>query len=155
MSAYFSHEDLVLLKGLEHKKLARVVYHNWLNKTKPEEPFEFLDKLELKFDDGQIVVLSANEEDEPGIFIVKDFDAEKNKLLLLHQFGGLIDMNSEDLTDNPLWSLVTGKTIRTVELVDDGEESYRNDAVLIDFDGEKMEIHPGMEGLIVEPYDDI
>ncbi len=155
MPEYFSFEDLDALKSLEKRKLSRVLYHYWVNKTKPGEIFEFLDKLELGFSDGTKVVLSANEEEPAGIFIVRDYDGEKDRLMLLHEFGGRIDMRSEDLADNALWAPVVGRTLEAVGVVDDGDNCFRNDAVLLDFGEEKMEIHPGMEGLIAEPFEDV
>ncbi len=155
MNTYFDFEDLIALKSLEKKTLERVIYHNWQNKINPEEVFEFLDKLELVFTDGTKMVLAASEDTPPGIFVEKDFDAEKNKLLLLHQFGGKIDFQSEDLTENPLWELVIGKKLIKVGVVDEGDNCYLNDAILLDFGDEKMEIHPGVEGLIAEPWEDI
>jgi len=154
-AAYFSFEDLRDLKAIEKRKLSRVYYHYWQNKTNPGEPFEFLDKLELKFSDGSCIVLSATEDDTPGIVVMRDYDAEKNRLMLLHQFGGRIDLRTEELTDNPLWSLLVGKLLETVGVVDDGDNCYRNDAVLLDFGDEKMEIHPALEGLIAEPYEEV
>lgn len=152
---YFETEELFELKAVEHKTLARVIYHLWQNKINPEETFEFLDKLELVFTDGKKLFLSANEETPPGIIVLKDFDAEKNRLLLLHQFQGKIDHVSEELTGNGLWALMVGKKLRKVGVIDEGDNCYLNDAVLLDFGDEKMEIHPGVEGLIVEPYENV
>lgn len=155
MNSYFDFEDLTALKALEKKTLSRVIYHNWQNKINPEEIFEFLDKLELIFSDGSNIILSASEDTPPGIFVVRDFDAEKTKLLLLHEFGGKIDFVSEELTDNPLWELLIGKKLLKVGVVDEGDNCYLNDAILFDFGEEKMEIHPGVEGLIAEPFEDV
>ncbi len=155
MSTYFDTEELLELKAVEQKTLSRVIYHLWQNKINPEETFEFLDKLELIFTDGKRLFLSASEETPPGIIVVKDFDAEKNRLLLLHEFQGKIDYGSEELTENGLWALMVGKKLRKVGVVDEGDNCYLNDAVLLDFGDEKMEIHPGLEGLIVEPYENV
>ena len=156
MKSYFSHEDLTSLKSLEHKKLVRVVYHNWQNKSRKDEMFEFLDKLELGFGDGTKIILAASEDAEPGIYIERDFDSEKTRLMLLHEFNGQIDYNSEDMTDNPLWAPVKDRILQMVGLVDDGENTYRNDSVLLNFgDNELLEILPGMEGLLVEPYEEV
>src|ERR1044072_2359764 len=103
MSTYFDFEELNALKALEKKTLLRVIYHNWQNKINPDEIFEFLDKLELIFTDGSKIILSASEDTPAGIIVVNDFDAEKTKLLLLHEFHGQIDYASEELTENPLW----------------------------------------------------
>lgn len=155
MATYFDTEDLIDLKATEKKILKSVLYHNWQNKFNTGETFEFLDKLELIFTDGTRLILSASEDNEPGIIVVRDFDAEKNRLMLLHQFGGKIDQITEDLTTNPLWSLLIGKKLESVGVVDEGDNCYLSDAILLDFGDEKMEIHPGMEGLIAEPYENV
>lgn len=156
MGAYFSYEDLMELKALEQKKLAQVIYHNWQNKSQPDDVFEFLDRLELIFSDETKIILAANEEEnQPGIFVVRDFDAEKTRLLLLHQFGGRIDYYSREMTHNALWTPVMEKTLELVGLVDDGENCFRDDAILLDFGDEKLEIHPAIEGLMIEPYEEV
>ncbi len=155
MGTYFDTDELLELKAVEQKTLARVIYHLWQNKINPEETFEFLDKLELIFTDGKQLFLSASEETPPGIIVVKDFDGEKNRLLLLHEFQGKIDYSSEELTENGLWALMVGKKLRKVGVIDEGDNCYVNDAMLLDFGDEIMEIRPGVEGLIVEPYENV
>ncbi|HEU4717992.1 MAG TPA: hypothetical protein VFU15_09165 [Bacteroidia bacterium] len=155
MGSYFSYDDLTLLKGSENKQLKSVLYHFWQNKTNPSDFFEFTDKVELHFSDGTKLVLSSTEDDEPAISVLKNFDAETSKLELLHRFGGKIDQRTEIMTSDPLWKNVSGKTLAGVQLVDDGENTYRNDAVLLDFRSEKIEIRPGVEGLIIEPFEDV
>jgi hypothetical protein len=155
MSGYFSYEELTKLKALEGKTLQQVTYYNWQNKVRPEEIFGFLDKLEMKFSDGTSVVLSGNEEDEPGIILIPDFDLETTRLMLLHEFGGRIDIASADMTQTTLWAGAAGQVLQLVGLVDDGENSYRNDAIMLDFGEEKLEISPAMEGLFIEPYEEV
>ena len=155
MSAFFTHDELASLKAMEKKTLSGVICHFWQNKTRPDDVFEFLDKLELLFNDGTRIVITANEEDETGIEVVNDFNAEKNRLMLLQEFGGRIDLRSEDFSDNAIWAFAIGKKIENVKLVDIGDNCYSNNAVLLDFGDEKLEIHPGMEGLIVEPYEEV
>ncbi|MEO5641930.1 MAG: hypothetical protein ABIQ40_01290 [Bacteroidia bacterium] len=155
MGTYFETEELFELKAVEQKTLSRVIYHLWQNKINPEETFEFLDKLELIFTDGKKLFLSASEDTPPGIIVLKDFDAEKNRLLLLHEFQGKIDHTSEELTENGLWAILVGQKLLKVGVIDEGDNCYLNDAVLLDFGDEKMEIHPGVEGLIVEPYENV
>ncbi|GAB4143142.1 MAG: hypothetical protein Fur0041_18260 [Bacteroidia bacterium] len=155
MSAYFSFEELKALKNTEHKKLTTVFYHNWLNKANPHEAFEFTDKIELRFEDGSRLVVGTSDETEQAIALDPDFDAEKRKLMLLHEFNGKIDQRSVDMTGNPLWSFAAGQTLLQIALVKEEENLYRNDAMLLDFGDEKLEIRPGMDGLIVEPFEDI
>ncbi|CAN5245340.1 hypothetical protein BH09BAC5_BH09BAC5_28080 [soil metagenome] len=155
MDSYFETEELLQLKAVENKTLARVFYHLWQNKIDPQETFEFLDKLEMVFTDDTRIFLGANEDLVPGIIVVKDFDAEKNRLMLLHEFQGKIDYATAELTGNGLWALMVGKKLKKVGVIDEGDNCYLNDAVLLDFGTDKMEIHPGVEGLIVEPYEEV
>jgi hypothetical protein len=153
ISNYFSVDELQALQELEGQLLKQVVYHNWVNKINPAEQFEFLDKLELVFHNGRIV-FAANE-DNSGIGIVPDFDGEAARLRLLHEFNGKIDLRSDDMTFNPLWVLTAGKTMYSIELVKDREGLYRNDCLLLNFGEEKLEVRLNMEGLLVEPFEDV
>jgi hypothetical protein len=149
----FSFQELKFLKSAEGKKLKQVIYNNWQNKTSADDSFEFLEKLELKFDDGYRIVLAASESDEPGIIVVEDFDFEKTRLMLLHEFNGKIDYRDEEMTTNILWSIAVGQTLQLVGLIKTGEETYSNEAVMFDFGDEKLEVRLGVEGLIVEPFE--
>ncbi|MBI3510830.1 MAG: hypothetical protein HY064_09200 [Bacteroidetes bacterium] len=155
MAEYFSPEELITLKKSEGKTLSAVHYHFWQNKTKPGDIFEFLDKLELIFSDRTRLVFSGTQDDDPGIFLLEDFDAEKTKFLLLKDYGGQIDQRSEDFSPDELWKPAIGKKLVKIELVDDGENMYRNDAVLLNFSTGKIELSPAMEGLIVEPFEEV
>ena len=155
MATYFDNADLIELRKAEKKILKTVIYHNWQNKFVADDPFEFLDKLELIFTDEQKLILSASEDKVPGIIVVLDFDAEKNKLLLLHQFGGKIDYKTENFTENPLWELCIGKELITIEIVNEGDNCFKSNVILLDFGDEKIEILLGIEGLIVEPFENV
>jgi len=58
VATYFDNADLIELRKAEKKILKTVIYHNWQNKFVADDPFEFLDKLELIFTDGQTYSLS-------------------------------------------------------------------------------------------------
>lgn len=154
MGHYFSYDELKQFKAIEGQRLSRVIYHYWQNKTKPEEAFEFLDKLELAFAEGGKLILSTSDETEGAMVLAMDFDAEKQHLLLLHEFGGKLGMRSADLTDNALWEAAAGKILTSCQLVNEGG-SYRNDTVLLNFGKEQLEVRPNVEGLLVEPYEDV
>ncbi|HTL82817.1 MAG TPA: hypothetical protein VL651_13985 [Bacteroidia bacterium] len=155
MEGYFNHEELLAFKNCENKPLTKVVHHFWINRTQPGELFEFLDKIELTFGDNSRLVFATKTDELPGICLDQDFDSEKEKFLLMNDFGGKIDMRSSVETSSGLWKDAEGKILREVQLVDDGENTYRDDAVLLDFGDHKIELRPAAEGLILEPFEDV
>lgn len=153
MPEYFSYSHLKQLKATEGHVLKNVVYHNWINKTNSSDRFEFLDKLELQFEDKKIVI-TVPESDEPGLVLADDFDAEKYRLMLMHEFGGKIDIRSDNMNTNALWENAVGKKLLTLGVVHEGDNVYSNSAVLLDFGDEKLEVRPGIDGVIIEPYEE-
>lgn len=154
MSEYFSHDHLKKLKSTEGHVLKNVVYHNWINNTNSSDRFEFLDKLELQFDNGSVVI-TVPETDESGLMLADQFDAEKYRLLLLHEFGGKIDIRSDNMNSNVLWENSIGKKLVTLGVVHEGDNVYSNNSILLDFGGEdKLEVRPGIDGVIIEPFEE-
>lgn len=153
MSEYFSYDHLKQLKSTEGHVLKNVVYHNWINNTHSDDRFEFLDKLELQFD-SQTIVITVPETDEAGLILADNFDAEKYRLMLLHEFGGKIDIRSDNMNNNVLWENAIGKKLRVLGVVHEGDNVYSNASILFDFGDEKLEVRPGMDGVIVEPFEE-
>lgn len=154
MASHFSGKELQELKGAEGKTLQNVTYHNWINKSNPNEVFEFLEKLELHFGNSKIVITVPDSE-EDGLQLANDFDAEKQRLLLLHEFNGKIDLRSDNMNSNVLWENAVNRKLNAVRFINEGDNLYSNSSVLLDFGDEKLEIRPGMDGVIVEPYDEV
>jgi hypothetical protein len=153
MSEYFSNQHLKQLKAAEGRVLKNVLYHNWINNTNASDRFEFLDKLELQFD-GHTIVITVPESDDNGLILADDFDGEKYRLQLLHEFGGKIDIATENMNTNALWELAVNKTLRTLGVVHEGDNVYSNKTILLDFGDEKLEVSPGIDGVIIEPYEE-
>lgn len=154
MSEYFTYTHLKQLKAAEGHVLKNVVYHNWINNTNSSDRFEFLDKLELQFDNSTIVI-TVPETDEAGLMLADDFDAEKYRLMLLHEFGGKIDIRSDNMNNNVPWENAVGKKLQTLGVVHEGDNVYSNKSILLDFGDEKLEVRPGIDGVIIEPYEDV
>ncbi|MGL5892824.1 MAG: hypothetical protein ACRC3B_23220 [Bacteroidia bacterium] len=154
MSNYFTWDELRQMKTIEGKLLQRVIYHYWQNVAKAGEGFEFLHRLELEFSEGGKLILGTSEETEDVLALDMDFDAEKQHLLLMHEFSGKLGIRSADLSANELWAPSIGQALVVCGLVKEGE-SYRTDAILLDFGDEKLEVRPDVEGLIVEPFEDV
>lgn len=154
MSEYFSYDHLKKLKAAEGRVLKSVLYHNWINKTNASDRFEFLDKLELQFE-GHTLVITVPETDEAGLMLADDFDGEKYRLQLLHEFDGKIDVRTDDMSHNVLWENATGKKLQTLGVMHEGDNVYSNSTILLDFGDEKLEVRPGIDGVMVEPYEDV
>jgi hypothetical protein len=137
MSEYFSYNHLKQLKATEGRVLKNVLYHNWINKTNANDRF-----------------ITVPETDEAGLMLADDFDGEKYKLQLLHEFGGKIDLVTENMNSNVLWQQAVNKPLHVLGVVHEGDNVYSNANILLDFGDEKLEIRPGIDGVIVEPYDE-
>jgi hypothetical protein len=64
-------------------------------------------------------------------------------------------MRSDNMNSNVLWENVVNKKLIVLGVVHEGDNLYSNSSVLLDFGDEKLEIRPGMDGVIVEPYDEV
>lgn len=153
MSEYFSYDHLRQLKASEGRVLKNVLYHNWINNTNTSDRFEFTDKLELQFE-GHTIVITVPETDEAGLMLADNFDGEKYRLQLLHEFGGKIDIRTDNMNSNVLWENVIGKKLKTLGVAHEGDNVYSNNAIMLDFVNEQLEIRPGIDGVIVEPYEE-
>ena len=153
MPDFFSYPHLARLKAAEGLILKNVIYHNWINNARPAERFEFLDKLELQFD-GMNLVITVPETDDQGLTLADAFDAEKYRLQILHDFGGKMDIRSDNMNSNVLWENNIGKKLKNLRAEQEGDNSYSNSALLFDFGTEKLEVRPGMDGVIIEPFDE-
>lgn len=152
MSEYFSYDHLNQLKACEGHVLKNVLYHNWINTMNPNDRFEFLDKLELQFD-GCTIVITSQEGNEEGLTLANDFDGEKYRLTLLHEFNGKIDIRTDNMNSNVLWESAVNKKLIRLSVSHEGDNVYSNKAIMLDFGDEQLEILPGMDGVIVEPYE--
>ena len=154
MSEYFSYDHLKKLKASEGRVLKNVLYHNWINKTDASDRFEFLDKLELQFE-GHTIVITVPETDEAVLLLADDFDGEKYRLQLLHEFGGKIDVRTDNMNSNVLWEEVIGRKLVTMGVVHEGDNVYSNSSILLDFGGgAALEVRPGIDGVMVEPWEE-
>ncbi len=153
MSEYFSYDHLKQLKAAEGRVLKNVLYHLWINKTDSNERFEFLDKLELQFE-GHNLIITASETDEAGLTLADDFDGEKYRLMLLHEFGGKIDIQSESMNTNALWENAVNKKLIKLGVAHEGDNIYSNKAIMLDFGDTQLEITPGIDGVMVDYYEE-
>jgi hypothetical protein len=156
MGFLFSTEHLQLMKQAEGKTLRDVIYHYWQNRMQPGEIFEFIDKLELAFTDGYRLIIGTDEDEEEAMLLFPDFDAEATSLRLMHQFNGKISLRAEFGNTQALWENCIGQPLHGIRLLHVEGSDYRNNDLLIDFGGEnQLEVHTGLEGLVIEPYEEV
>ncbi|MGL4596567.1 MAG: hypothetical protein ACRCYO_03505 [Bacteroidia bacterium] len=155
MSQFFTTPHLRMLLEAEGKVLLNAIYHYWQNRTIPGELFEFIDKLELQFTDGYRLVLGTDEFEDDAMLVFPAFDAEATSLRLMHEFNGKISLRPELGNTQALWENCIGQKLRKVRLKKDSDECYLSNDVLLDFGAEQLEIHPGLEGIVIEPYEEV
>lgn len=139
------------MRKYENQTLREVHHTQWVNKTNPADIFEFTFAVTLVFDNGRLT-LSADEDNMailPG-----DADFERKRYELLHAFNGRIDLRDDAMNGSALWAPAINETLHSIELVKE-DDLYRSDSMLLNFGKEQIVISLGLEGLTVEPYEEV
>jgi len=152
----FLFNELQHLQAIEGKTLNTVIYQIWRNRANPAHPFDFIDKIELIFNDGPSVMLGVSEE-ALGITVNQQGDdTEKRKNDLLKEFQGRITMHVVPMNNTELWSPTIQQLIEHVKLEKLSNGTYSNEAVLLEFQNHYfIEIRYHDDGLIAEFYEDV
>ena len=152
----FLFNELQHLQAIEGKTLNTVIYQIWRNRANPAHPFDFIDKIELIFNDGPSVMLGVSEE-ALGITVNQQGDdTEKRKNDLLKEFQGRITMHVVPMNTTELWSPTIQQLIEHVKLEKLSNGTYSNEAVLLEFQNHYfIEIRYHDDGLIAEFYEDV
>lgn len=151
---FFSLDDLKRLKNIERKKITTVTYFVWINKIAENNPYVFIDKLKLEFNDGNEIILSAGEESD-HLYFDDNFDFMSESENLKNEFEGKIILKEHSASNDKFWIDIIGKEIMNVQLSKDGDY-YLADALIFDFGDEKrlIAISPE-EGLIIDFHEEI
>jgi|GEM_PF-2954514 len=149
---FFSEESVGRLKKLEGKILTDVNHYLWINNAKPSEPLEFIDWVELIFKDGTIMIMTAGRESD-GIKLPIHFDFAHEQEKIFEQFGHQIHLQLKNMSQSTLWSPTINVPLGGVYLMTEDDKHYQNQAVLLDFNGDIIEVFTNYEGLGVEVYD--
>lgn len=150
----FSLEDLKRLKSLEGKKLSEVIYFVWINLTNENNPFVFIDKIKLEFENHQSIILSAGDESDALIF-ESNFNPDEENKRLKNEFEGKIILKAHHANNDKFWNEVIGKNIDSVQLSKE-EDYYLADAIILDFGKEKRLIAVSPEeGILIDFHEEI
>jgi hypothetical protein len=150
---YFTFQELTRLNGLEGKHISEVNYYVWVNRIDQAAPYVFIDKLEIIFSDANKIILTAGEESN-ALYVLHDFDAAEEILMLEHRFSGQITLKKFGASKDKFWKDVLNLRIQTVQLSKDGDQ-YLSDAVVLDFGEEKRLIGLSPEeGIIIDYFEE-
>jgi hypothetical protein len=129
---FFTYDEVLTLDKVQDRTLHKVLYHYWVNIAKEEE-VKVLDVLQLFFTDGTDLSFSGRL-DECLKLVQPDIDKDREELLL--QFGGKIVLQTEDMTQTPLWTETGVLAYVSLRKTENGE--YLNDAVLLEFEAKEI-----------------
>lgn len=146
----FSADEVYKILALVNETLKGVNYYYWVNKAQAE-PFEVLDWIELSFESGQRLFLTAGI-DSDGIKLADpDFDLIKSNLR--DEFKGAVTLEKRDASQHKIWQNNFGKDI--IPSLTKHEKGMLNDSIVLKFDdGDDVIIYLGLEGLEVDYFEE-
>jgi hypothetical protein len=145
--AYFSEEELSLLRLLEGRALEQVLYTVWTNTSPQGEGFRALDWLSLRFRDGLQADFHADPETE-GIRIEPlDFGAEEARVRA--EFRGQAALERVDMGASPVWAGLIGQKLRAVGLEEVELGCFNRLGLHLDFGRVTVEVLRDEEGLLL------
>lgn len=152
---YFEIKELQRLVSLEGKQLTKAIYHNWVNLAAFPQTSQWLMWLELRFEDGDIIFLTAGDTSDGMSLATPDIEAERKRLK--EQFQGKISLVTTDMTTEEHWAPALDMPLNSVELEKVDENSYYNDAMLFIWGAREhmLEIRAHHEdGILVDWFED-
>ncbi len=150
---HFTKSEVEQLTSLEGKTLESVHYHHWVNRAKPNQPLDFVEYIELRFDNDAPLFLHAPEELMAIQLVIVDVDAKQKELN--EQFKGVIQLQTEDARNLAEWRDAIKKPLLKTELIKDSTKSYVNDVIYFKFADHAVEIFPNVEGIGVDIYEEV
>lgn len=144
---HFTDAELHRLNSLEGKTLTRVMYTVWHNIAQKGNDYQALDWVELIFDDGESVALTAGEHSD-GLRIT-DFNFGLEQTKIQQQFNGQVMLDRSDVSTGQVWSPAIGNKLTSVGLLEGPDEKIQNNQLQFDFAGEKMLFELNEEGMVV------
>jgi hypothetical protein len=145
----FTTDEVYQILALVNEALSGVQFHYWVNKAQGQH-FEVLDWIELQFESGKKMFLTAGL-DSDGIKL-GDPDFELIRANLRDEFKGVVSLDSRDVSGHDFWSGNLGKPI-TPSLIKH-EKGMLNDSIVLKFEeGDDIEITLGLEGLEVDYFE--
>ncbi len=148
---YFNNEQLLLLKSIEGKLLTRVYYHFWVNKSKPDDVFSFVEYIELLMDDGSTLVLQKAEDNDMIVPLAAINIPELNEQLM-GDFNGQLQYQSRNASKTKAWQHLVNTTIDDV-LVEEDNGLFSAEVIIIGNKNNQTIIRLENDGLEAEEYE--
>ena len=147
---YLSSNCYEKIKGLEGKKIRRVIYFQWKNLASDDE-FKSLDWLEIGMQDETRIVLHYGVEND-GIEVV-DFDFEEELNKIETEFKGQATLIRENATLDTHWFPILDTAIREIKFSQKKGENTNNQIIIEFSDDHQIEISTVEEGMEVDFYE--
>lgn len=144
----FRQEEVEWFQSFENQKLETVHYFLW----RVHSGESFLHALELAFENGETLLLSADEDSDAIRVVSENSLAETaRKLQKIHGEAVVQKMLAHA---QPLWQDVPGKVLQGIRLSSHENGLYQNDALLLDFGGKRILLQLSLKnGLELGEYD--
>jgi NAD-specific glutamate dehydrogenase len=142
--AYLNTEEIQLLKQFNCKNnIASVFYYFWINNSKPNENYSFIDVIEFIFDNQYSLFFKINEDDS-DISITVDFEFERYNANLQNEFGGQIRIQKVEATPLEIWNSIgqKGQLLSSTFLI-----SFKNQKIELNFNP--------IQGLLVSEQEEV
>ncbi len=125
---YYNQAQLLLLKQNENKLLTEVYYHFWVNKSKPDEVFSFLEYIELFFSDNSHLVLQKSEDNDMIVPLASINIVVENEQLM-KDFNGQLLYQSRNASKTKAWEHLVKTQIHDV-LIEEDDGLFSGEAIV-------------------------
>jgi hypothetical protein len=153
--AFLTSEEKQLLKQFNSKNnIVSVFYYYWVNTSKPDENYSFIDVVEFIFDDNSSLFFKLNEDDS-GISINTDFEFEPYNANLQNEFQQQIRIQKVEATPLKIWNSNLATSFQEITAISE-KGQLLSSTFWIAFKHQKIELnfHP-LQGLVVSEYEEV
>jgi hypothetical protein len=149
----FNNQELEIIEDFNQAKiLKQVFYHFFVNLALPEQKLIMIDTVELIFDDGKVLFLKINE-NENGFFVSKENNFATEKFEIEKNHPNVLSFSRIDVSEATIWKDKVHTPLITISPEIDTDFwggnylvfNFALGAVEVNFDREK--------GIIVEVFE--
>ena len=151
---YFNIDELFILGSIKiDTKIKDITYYRWHNLTVSKNPYIFIDKIEIQFNNIPSILLEINDTDD-GITLKTHYNVANEIKEIEKQFNSEIRITRSIESNNEIWLSLNNLPLLSIE-AEEHEKFYLNGTLLLNFGHEKRIIHFEREvGLLVEIYEE-
>lgn len=136
---------------MEGKSIKEVLYHFWVNKAIPAEEMRFLEYIEIRFQEGLLLIITK-EEEAGDLQVTTGIDVRKTNESLKKEFNGLIQYDSRIATNSLVWKPLLGDKIVSVQMEEEDGLFLGETVLLAGENGHEVLLHTLHEGLNATIY---